>query len=80
MPYVIIRGKNGRRHEVDFGDAEVQVEVHASEQVVEISIGALNDPVPFSKRRFALLSLPRHLFSEAMGDLARRSGQEKWTR
>jgi hypothetical protein len=34
MPYAIIREKNGRRHEVDFGDASVRVEIHSSEETV----------------------------------------------
>ena len=29
MPHAIIRGNNGRRHEVDFGDSPIRVEVHA---------------------------------------------------
>ena len=37
MTYAIIRGNNGRRHEVDFGDSPVRVEVYASEETVEIS-------------------------------------------
>ena len=77
MPHAIIRGKNGRRHEVDFGDDRVQVEVHASEQVIEISIEAPDDKTPSEKRRFALLSIPRHLFSEAMGETARRSNKPR---
>lgn len=74
MPHAIIRGKNGRRHEVDFGEAEIRVEVFASERVVEICVEALDDNAPSDKRRFALLNLPRHLFSAAMGEAARRSG------
>jgi hypothetical protein len=38
MPHAIIRGMNGRRHEVDFGDAPVRVEVYSSEETVEIFI------------------------------------------
>jgi len=38
MPHAIIRGANGRRHEVDFGDAPVRVEIYASEETVEIFI------------------------------------------
>jgi hypothetical protein len=38
MTHAIIRGKNGRRHEVDFGDAPVRVKVHASEEAVEIFV------------------------------------------
>jgi len=35
MPHAIIRGMNGRRHEVDFGDASVRVEIYSSEETVE---------------------------------------------
>jgi hypothetical protein len=38
MAYAIIRGKSGRRHEVDFGSSPLRVEVHASEETVEIHI------------------------------------------
>jgi len=77
MPHAIIRGKNGRRHEVEFGDAQVRVEVHASDEVIEISVEALDDPARPDKRRSALLNVPRHLFSEAMGEAARRSAKTK---
>jgi hypothetical protein len=40
MTHAIIRGKNGRRHEVDFGDAPVRVKVYASEETVEIFVEA----------------------------------------
>jgi hypothetical protein len=40
VTHAIIRGKNGRRHEVDFGDSPVRVEVHASEETVEIFVEA----------------------------------------
>jgi hypothetical protein len=40
MPHAIIRGKDGRRHEVDFGDDPVRVEIYSREETVEIFIGA----------------------------------------
>jgi hypothetical protein len=40
MSHAIIRGSNGRRHEVDFGDAPVRVEVYASEENVEFFVEA----------------------------------------
>jgi hypothetical protein len=40
MPHAIIRGANGWRHEVDFGDAPVRVEIYASEEIVENFIEA----------------------------------------
>ena len=73
MPHAIIRGANGRRHQLDFGDAPVRVEIYASEETVEIFIGADFENVPDERRRFALLNIPRHLFSEATAAAARRA-------
>ena len=73
MSHAIIRGKNGRRHEVNFGDEAVRVEIHASEETVEIFIEADFDTLPEQRRRFALLNIPRHLFSEATATAARRA-------
>jgi hypothetical protein len=36
MPHAIIRGRNGRRHEVNFGDEAIRVEIYHSEETVEI--------------------------------------------
>jgi hypothetical protein len=41
MPHAIIRGANGRRHEVNFDDGPVRVEIHPSEETVEISMWRL---------------------------------------
>jgi hypothetical protein len=73
MPHAIIRGANGRRHEVDFGDAPVRVEIYASEETVEIFIEADFETLPEERRRFALVNVPRHLFSEATAATARRA-------
>jgi hypothetical protein len=73
MPHAIIRGKNGRRHEVDFGDAPVRVEIYSSEETVEIFIEADVETLPEGRRRFAILNIPRHQFSEATGAAARRA-------
>jgi hypothetical protein len=56
MPHAIIRGANGRRHEVDFGDAPVRVQIYASEETVEIFIEADSEMRPEERRRFALLN------------------------
>jgi hypothetical protein len=71
MPHAIIRGANGRRHEVDFGDAPVRVQIYASEETVEIFIEADFETLPEERRRFAILNIPRHLFSEATAATAR---------
>jgi hypothetical protein len=75
MPHAIIRGNNGRRHEVDFGDAPVRVEIHSSKETVEIFIEADSESLPEGRRRFAILNIPRHRFSEATGAAARRAAK-----
>jgi hypothetical protein len=73
MTYAIIRGNNGRRHEVDFGDAPVRVEVYASEVTVEIFVEADFATLPEERRCFALINIPRQQFSQATGEAARRA-------
>jgi hypothetical protein len=73
MPHAIIRGKNGRRHEVDFGDAPIRVEIYASDETVEIFVEADFETHAQERRRFAILNIARNLFSEASGAAARRS-------
>jgi len=75
MAHAIIRGNNGRRHEVDFGDSPIRVEVHASEETVEIFVEADVETRPEERRRFAIINIPRHLFSDATGQAARRRAE-----
>jgi hypothetical protein len=72
MPHAIVRQENGRRHEVDFGNAPIRVEIYASEETIEIFIEADLETLPEERRRFVLLNIPRHLFSEAIAATARR--------
>ena len=72
MAHAIIRGNNGRRHEVDFSDSPVRVEVYASEETVEIFVEADFETHAEGRRRFAIINIPRHLFGEATGRMARR--------
>lgn len=58
MAHAIIRGKNGRRYEVEFEDAPVRVEVHASEETVEIFVEADFETHPEDRRRFAIINIP----------------------
>jgi hypothetical protein len=76
MTHAIIRGKNGRRHEVDFGDSPVRLEAYASEETVEIFLEADFETHAEERRRFAILNVPRHLFSEATGEAARRAAKK----
>ena len=73
MTYAIIRGNNGRRHKVDFGDSPVRVEVYASEETVEIFVEADSETLPEERRRFALINVPHQQFSHATGEAARRA-------
>ena len=68
MPHAIIRGANGRRHEVDFGDAPARVEIYSSEETVEIFIEADFETLPEER--------PRHLFSLAKPPPPRHDGPE----
>jgi hypothetical protein len=77
MTHAIIRGKNGRRHEVDFEDAPVRVELYASEETVEIFVEADFATHAEEHRRFAILNIPRHLFSEATGKAAQRASSKE---
>ena len=76
MTHAIIRGSNGRRHEVDFGDAPVRVKVYAGEETLEIFVEADFETRAEERRRFAIISIPRHLFSEATGEAARRAAKK----
>ena len=73
MAHAIIRGANGRRHDVDFEGADTTVEIFFGDDTVEIAVAAPRDPAPSDKRRFALLNVPRELFDKALGNAARRS-------
>ena len=77
MTHAIIRGNNGRRHQVDFGDAPVRVEVHASEETIEIFVEADFETRAEERRRFAIINIPRHLFSEAAGKAAQRGAKKE---
>ena len=79
MRHGIIRGENGRRHEVDFGEAEITVSPHASAGKAELAIEAEDPDRPSSKRRFALVNIPRHLVNQAIADLARQDQQARST-
>ena len=76
MSHAIIRGKNGRRHEVDFGDSPIRVEIYASEETVEIFVEADFESLPEERRRFAIINIPLQQYSQASGEAARRAGRK----
>jgi hypothetical protein len=77
LPHAIIRGKNGRRHEVDLGNAPVRVEISPSEETVEIFIEGDFETLPEECRRFSILNMPRRLFSEATATAARCAAKSR---
>jgi hypothetical protein len=77
VSFAIIRGSNGRRHEVDFGDAEIEVDVAIGSETVQIIIEAIRDLAPSDKRRFATIVIPREEFAAALGAALRGRRREK---
>ena len=59
VSFAIIRGSNGRHHEVDFGEDALALDVAASEGTVQITIEVVDDSIPLERRRFATLAVPR---------------------
>jgi hypothetical protein len=51
----------------------VRVEIHTSDESVEIFVEADCETLPEERRPFALLNIPRHSFSEATAAAARRA-------
>jgi hypothetical protein len=56
--YAILRGPNGRRHEVDSGDDPVVVNVAMSDITVQITMTASND-LNSDRARFVTVTVPR---------------------
>jgi hypothetical protein len=76
VSFAIIRGSNGCRHDVDFGDAEIEVDVTIGSEAVQITVEAVDDLAPSDKRRFATLAIPREKLAAALGaDLRERHGR-----
>ena len=67
MSFAIIRGRNGRRHEVAFGDATIEVDVAIGRETVQITVEAVHDQTPSDKRGFATIAIPREKFAAALG-------------
>jgi hypothetical protein len=77
VSFAIIRGSNGHRHEVDFGGAEIEVDVAIGSETVQITVEAIHDLAPSDKRRFATVAIPREKFAAALGaDLRDRQRRE----
>lgn len=69
--YAILRGTNGRRHEVDFGDDPVVVNVAMSDITVQITMTVPGDPDP-ERARFVTVTIPREQLVAAMAKTVNR--------
>ncbi len=69
--FAILRGANGRRHEVDFGDHPVTIDVAMSTATVQITMTAA-DPGDPAKGRFVTVAMPRDALAAAMAAAAAR--------
>jgi hypothetical protein len=69
--FAILRGANGRRHEVDFGDDPVTVDVAMSAATVQITMTAADSGDP-AKGRFVTVAFPRDALAAAMVAAAAR--------
>jgi len=58
---------------VDFGDSPIRVELYGRGETIELFIEADFETLPEGRRRFAIVIVPRHLFSKATGAAARRA-------
>ena len=68
--FAILRGANGRRHEVDFGDDAVTIDVAMSATTVQVTMAA--DPGDPARCRFVTVALPRDALVAAMAAAAAR--------
>jgi N-acetylmuramic acid 6-phosphate (MurNAc-6-P) etherase len=68
--FAILRGANGRRHEVDFGDDPVTIDVAMSSTTVQVTMAA--DPGDPAGCRFVTVALPRDALVAAMAAAAAR--------
>ena len=69
--FAILRGANGRRHEVDFQDDPVVVDVSMSTETVQITMTAAA-PVDPAKRRYVTVAVPRAALAAAMAAASAR--------
>ena len=69
--FALLRGANGRQHEVDFGDDPVTVDVAMSAATVQITMTAA-DPGDPAKGRFVTVAIPRDALAAGMAAAAAR--------
>ena len=52
---------------MDFGEAEIEVDIAAGSGTVEITVEAIHDLATSDKPRFATVAIPREKFAAALG-------------
>ncbi len=72
MSNAITPGKSGRRHESISRAARCVSKFMPATKPSEIFVEADTDELPEERRRFALIDIPRHLFSQATAEAAKR--------
>ena len=51
--------------------------MYSGNETVEVIVEAVNDLAPSDRRRFALLNIPKHLFSSALGEAGAAEGNAR---
>jgi hypothetical protein len=77
MAHAILRGADGRQHDVEFEDAGITVEIVFGDETVEFVVALPHDLAPSDKGRCAPLNVPRELFNKALGEAAGRPKTER---
>jgi hypothetical protein len=72
--FAILRGANGRRHEVDFNEDPVIVDVAMSSTTVQITMTAAGSG-DLSRSRYITVALPRDALASAMAAAAAAARQ-----
>jgi hypothetical protein len=71
--FAILRGANGRRHEVDFNDDPVTVDVAMSASAVQITMTVAGSS-DLSRSGYVTVTLPRDALASALAAAAARPG------
>ena len=70
--FAILRGANGRRHEVDFGDDPVTIDVAMNPSTVQLTMTVTDTGEDPTRRRFVTVAVPRDALAATMAAAAAR--------
>ena len=74
--FAILRGANGRRHEVDFLNDPVSVDAEMSASVIQITMTADDNTNP-ATRRYVTVALPREKLLAALAAATAKAAAEE---